>query len=143
MIAAERRKESITDFIESIHRAHGPLDLSLSPVSVAELVHGVFLPAVPSSNVLHQVVVLASLDLRPRRSPKRTPRRALAINHQPVTLDQLEARLRTIYAGRRNKTLFVSGAPSLRYKAIIGALDAAKGAGIDRVGIITDAMRRK
>ena len=31
-IAAERRKESITDFIESILRTHGPLDLSLSPV---------------------------------------------------------------------------------------------------------------
>ena len=33
------------------------------------------------------------------------------------------------------------GAPSLRYKAIIGAIDAAKGAGVNRVGIITEAMR--
>jgi tRNA(fMet)-specific endonuclease VapC len=41
-IAAERSKQSIADFIESILRAHGPLDLSLSPVSVAELVHGIF-----------------------------------------------------------------------------------------------------
>jgi predicted nucleic acid-binding protein len=39
-IAAERSMQSVADFIESILRAHGPLDLSLSPVTVAELVHG-------------------------------------------------------------------------------------------------------
>jgi len=68
---------------------------------------------------------------------------AIAVNHQSIALDQLEGRLRTIYAGRYDKTLFVLGAPSLRYKAIIGAIDAAKGAGVERVGIITDAMRWK
>ena len=36
-----------------------------------------------------------------------------------------------------------AGAPTLRYKAIIGAMDAAKGAGVDRVGIITEGMKRK
>lgn len=42
VIAAERGKQSIPDFIESILNAHGPLHLALSPVSVAELVHGIF-----------------------------------------------------------------------------------------------------
>lgn len=41
-IAAERGRQSVADFIETILRAHGPLDLSLSPVTVAELVHGIF-----------------------------------------------------------------------------------------------------
>jgi biopolymer transport protein ExbD len=68
---------------------------------------------------------------------------AIAVNHQSIALDQLEARLRTIYADRHDKTLFVSGAPSLSYKTIVGALDAAKGAGVDRVGIITEGMRKK
>jgi biopolymer transport protein ExbD len=67
---------------------------------------------------------------------------SLAINHQAVVLGDLEARLRTIYASRRDKTMFIAGAPTLRYKAIIGVLDAAKGAGVDRVGIITEGMRR-
>jgi biopolymer transport protein ExbD len=67
---------------------------------------------------------------------------SVAINHQPVTLGDLEARLRTIYASRRDKTIFIAGAPTLRYKAIIEVLDAAKGAGVDRVGIITEGMRR-
>ena len=70
-------------------------------------------------------------------------RRRVAVNHQAVALDRLEARLRTIYATRHDKTLFIAGAPSLRYKAIIGVLDAAKGAGVDRVGIITTGMKQR
>jgi len=66
----------------------------------------------------------------------------IAINHQPVTLANLEARLQEIYANRRDKTLYIIGAPSLRYKRIVEVMDAAKGAGISRVGIITDGMRR-
>jgi biopolymer transport protein TolR len=67
----------------------------------------------------------------------------IAVNHQAVALDQLETQLRNIYARRHDKTLYILGAPSLRYKAIIGAMDAAKGAGVDRVGIITETMRQR
>ena len=67
---------------------------------------------------------------------------SLSVNHQPVVLRDLEATLRTIYASRRDKTIFIAGAPTLRYKAIVDVLDAAKGAGVDRVGIITEGMRR-
>jgi biopolymer transport protein TolR len=66
----------------------------------------------------------------------------LSINHQTVAFSDLEPLLRTIYANRHDKTIFIAGAPSLRYKAIVGVLDAAKGAGVDRVGIITEGMRR-
>ena len=65
----------------------------------------------------------------------------IAVNQQPIALDQLEARLRTIYAERHDKTLFIAGAPSLRYRAIVGVIDAAKGAGVDRVGIITQGLK--
>jgi biopolymer transport protein TolR len=66
----------------------------------------------------------------------------IAINEQPVELSALQARLREIYTPRRNKTMFVAGAGSLKYGSIIDVLDAAKGAGVDRVGIITEGMRR-
>jgi biopolymer transport protein TolR len=66
---------------------------------------------------------------------------AIAVNHQRIRLEDLEARLREIYATRHDKTLFVSGAPTLRYGAIVGAIDAAKGAGVDRVGIITQGLK--
>ena len=39
--------------------------------------------------------------------------------------------------------MFILGDGALRYKAIIDVLDAAKGAGVDRVGIITEGMRRQ
>jgi biopolymer transport protein TolR len=64
------------------------------------------------------------------------------INHQHVPLDELQNRLTAIYAPRTNKTMFIAGDPSLPYGAIVRVIDAAKGAGVDRVGIITERMRR-
>ena len=66
----------------------------------------------------------------------------ISVNHQDVAPDDLQARLAGIYATRRDKTMFIMGAPTLRYKAIIGVIDAAKGAGVNRVGIITEKMRK-
>ena len=67
--------------------------------------------------------------------------RRIEINHQPVTLGDLEARLREIYRERVNKTLYIAGDGALRYGEIIAVIDAGKGAGVNRVGIITAAMR--
>jgi biopolymer transport protein ExbD len=67
--------------------------------------------------------------------------RTLAINHQEVMLAALETRLREIYEQRRDKTLFIMGAGSLRYGEIVDVIDAAKGAGVQRVGIVTERMR--
>lgn len=47
VITAERKRQSVTDFIESILAAHGEVDLSLSPVTVAELVHGIYRAKTP------------------------------------------------------------------------------------------------
>ena|SRR5436190_14142655 len=66
----------------------------------------------------------------------------LAINHQPVTLTALHARLAALYASRSDKTLYLMGDGSLRYGRIVEAIDIAKGAGVDRVGIVTAGMRR-
>jgi biopolymer transport protein ExbD len=66
----------------------------------------------------------------------------IEINRQPVTLMDLESRLREIYRDRNNKTLYIAGAGTLRYGEIVAVIDASKGAGVNRVGIITDGMRR-
>lgn len=47
VIAAERKKQPVAAFIESILSTHGPVDLSLSPVTVAELVHGIYRAQTP------------------------------------------------------------------------------------------------
>ena len=67
--------------------------------------------------------------------------RRLAINRQPVTTGELRSRLTEVFASRRDKTLFVIGAPGLRYGEIVRVIDAARGAGVHRVGIVTEAMR--
>ena len=68
--------------------------------------------------------------------------RHVAINRQPVLAADLEGRLRQIFEERSDKTLFIIGAPSLRYGEIVSVVDAARGAGVTRVGIVTDGMRR-
>ncbi len=68
--------------------------------------------------------------------------RRIEINHQPVTIAGLEERLREIYRERVNKTLYLAGDGALRYGEIIAVIDASKGAGVNRIGIITEAMRR-
>ena len=68
--------------------------------------------------------------------------RQVAINRQPVLAADLEGRLRQIFEERSDKTLFIIGAPSLRYGEIVSVVDAARGAGVTRVGIVTDGMRR-
>jgi biopolymer transport protein ExbD len=71
-----------------------------------------------------------------------TADKKLSINKGPVELSDLEQRLREIYRDRQDKTLYVSGAGSLRYGDIVTVIDAAKGAGVTRVGVITEGMRR-
>jgi len=71
-----------------------------------------------------------------------TADRQISINHQPVTLAELESKLRDIFETRKEKTMFIAGDGSLRYGEIIAVIDAAKGAGIEKVGIVTDEMRR-
>ena len=71
-----------------------------------------------------------------------TADRRISINKQDVTINQLETRLRDIFAQRREKTMFIAGSGTLSYGDIIAVIDAAKGAGIDKVGIVTEGMRR-
>ena len=68
--------------------------------------------------------------------------RVITVNQQPVAIQQLESRLRAIFEQRREKTMFIAGAGNLRYGEIIEVIDAATGAGITKVGIVTEGMRR-
>jgi biopolymer transport protein ExbD len=66
----------------------------------------------------------------------------ISVNKQDVTVRELEERLRTIFEQRKDKTMFIAGAPNLRYGDIVEVIDAAKGAGVEKVGIVTEGMRR-
>ncbi|HXG56559.1 MAG TPA: biopolymer transporter ExbD [Vicinamibacterales bacterium] len=70
-----------------------------------------------------------------------TADRQIAINKQPVALTELESELRRIFETRKEKTMFIAGAGALRYADIVLVIDAAKGAGVEKVGIVTEKMR--
>ena len=65
----------------------------------------------------------------------------VSINHQPVTIPELPLRLREIFQHRSDKTMYILGDARLRYRAIIEVMDAARGAGVSRIGVITERMR--
>ena len=71
-----------------------------------------------------------------------TADKRISINNQDVTLAGLEKKLRDIYDQRKDKKMFVSGAGNLRYKDIIEVIDAARAAGVDKVGIVTEGMKK-
>ena len=66
----------------------------------------------------------------------------ISINNNDVTMGELEDRLRTVFEDRKDKRMFIMGAGTLRYGDIIAVIDAAKGAGVEKVGIVTEGMRR-
>jgi biopolymer transport protein TolR len=68
--------------------------------------------------------------------------RKISVNKQDVSVADLEDRLRNIFEQRKDKTMFINGAANLRYGDIIEVIDAAKGAGVEKVGIVTEGMRR-
>ena len=67
--------------------------------------------------------------------------RRISVNNQEVQLRGLESRLRDIFETRREKTMFIAASGTLQYGDIVEIIDMAKGAGVDKVGIVTDGMR--
>ena len=66
----------------------------------------------------------------------------ISVNKQDVTIGDLEKQLRDIFDERQDKTMFISGAETLRYGDIMAVIDAARGAGVEKVGIVTAGMRK-
>ena len=67
----------------------------------------------------------------------------LEINRRAVDVMSAESVFRDLYRDRRDKTLFVIGDASVRYGEIARIIDAATGAGVTRIGIVTEGMRRE
>jgi biopolymer transport protein TolR len=88
------------------------------------------IPAETKKTTVSQIVLQYSADRR------------ISVNKQDVTLPELEKKLRDIFDARKDKKMFLMGAGSLRYKDIINVIDAAKGAGVEQVGIVTEGMQK-
>ena len=60
---------------------------------------------------------------------------AFTINQSPVATGALAARLHAVYDNRPDKVLFVKGSGHVRYAAVLEAMDVARGAGVEAIGI--------
>lgn len=66
--------------------------------------------------------------------------RSISINRQPAELDTLEEQLREIFKTRAERVMFVRGHPSLEFQQIAQIIDRGKGAGVDKIGLITEDL---
>ncbi|HEX6926637.1 MAG TPA: biopolymer transporter ExbD [Longimicrobiaceae bacterium] len=67
------------------------------------------------------------------------PGNQFAINQQPVSAANLQGRLNEIFAPRTRKVIFVKGAEEIAYGQVVFAVDAARAAGIEVVGLVPRA----
>lgn len=65
----------------------------------------------------------------------------IKINQEPVALTDLGAKLEQIFETRSERSIFVSGDADVSFSDVAAIIDVAKGSGIERVGLVTPAIR--
>ncbi len=68
---------------------------------------------------------------------------SIQINSQPILPAQLENRLKALFAVRPEGVLFIDGSGELDFADVAVVMDTARGAGIDRVGLLTAGLTKK
>jgi len=66
--------------------------------------------------------------------------RSIAINRDPSNMDVLEDHLREIFKSRAERVMFVRGHPGLDFRDVAAIIDVGKGAGVDKIGLITEQL---
>jgi biopolymer transport protein TolR len=63
------------------------------------------------------------------------------INQDAIELRYLGDQLQDIFKTRNERTAFVNADPDLLYKDVVEIIDIAKGAGVDKVGLMTERIQ--
>ena len=85
--------------------------------------------AQPNEEVMSRTIVV-SIDAE----------RRVKINQDPVDLRNLGGRLEDIFKTRNERVMFVKGDSTLPFGEVAQIIDIAKGAGIDKIGLITKEL---
>ena len=85
--------------------------------------------AQPSEDVIARTVVV-SIDAQ----------RNVKINQDGVDIRELGPRLEDIFKTRSERVAFVKGDPALEFGVVANVIDIAKGAGVDKIGLITKEL---
>ena len=68
--------------------------------------------------------------------------RQIKINQDAVDIRNLGARLEEIFKTRNDRVMFVKGDDGLPFGDVAAVIDVAKGAGIDKIGLITNKLEQ-
>jgi len=63
--------------------------------------------------------------------------KSMKLNQDPITENRLQDRLNEIFKTRAERVVFVKGDPDLDFEVVARAIDIAKGANMEKVGLMT------